>query len=194
MQFPSPPRNLKFPAPPKITSASRKKGYIADTKQWKMMKANLQKGKVQIDLGWFEGQVHLARDGGLIPSAQLAKWNEEGTWNSPSRPAIRTLFIPTIAEASDFTPATFKTIDAIAMGKMTWKQLHVKMAPKVLHMFKLSMQAYHVKPNAPATVAKKGFNDPWVETGALIDSAGFRISDYKLYPSRNYTVQTLRFT
>lgn len=176
------------------------KGYTKDTKVWTQMKKNLRKGKSQINLGWFEGQ-NYGPDNGNLPMAQVAQWVEEGHVNggifsgtiTPPRPAIRTMFIPTIAEADEFVARAIPMINSVAQGKMTWKKLHEKLAPSVLHLFKYTLKSYNIIPNKPVTVKLKGFNDPWVETGTLIESARFDVVPMKAYSSKAYKPQMLMF-
>ena len=158
------------------------------------MKKNLRKGKSQINLGWFEGQ-NYGPENGNLPVAQVAQWVEEGqAWqNQPPRPAIRTMFIPTIAEADEFVKAAIPMIDMVAQGKLTWKKLHEKLAPKMLHLFKYTLNSYNIIPNKPATVKMKGFNDPWRDTGTLIENARFDVVPMKAYTSKAYQPQTLMF-
>lgn len=176
------------------------KGYTKDTKVWTQMKKNLRKGKSQINNGWFEGQ-NYGPDNGNLPMAQVAQWVEEGHANggifsgtiTPPRPAIRAMFIPTIAEADEFVARAIPMIDSVAQGKMTWKKLHEKLAPSVLHLFKYTLKSYNIIPNKPVTVKLKGFNDPWVETGTLIESARFDVVPMKAYSSKAYKPQMLMF-
>ena len=176
------------------------KNFTKDTKVWDQMKRNLRKGKSQINVGWFEGQNYGAENNNL-PMAQVAQWVEEGHINggifagtiTPPRPAIRTMFIPTIAEADEFVKAAIPMIDDVAMGRMTWNKLHEKLAPRILHLFKYTLKSYNIIPNKASTVKMKGFNDPWVETGILIDSARFDVVPMKSYSSKAYQPQMLRF-
>lgn len=176
------------------------KGYTKDTKVWEQMKRNLRKGKSQINLGWFEGQ-NYGPENGNLPMAQVAQWVEEGHANgglfsgtiTPPRPAIRTMFIPTIAEADEFLVKAIPMIDDVAMGRITWKKLHEKLAPTILHLFKYTLKSYNIIPNKASTVRMKGFNDPWVETGTLIKSARFDVVPMKAYSSKSYQPQMLSF-
>lgn len=158
------------------------KKFYKDDRVWRQMKRNLRAKKSQINIGWFEGQ-NYGPDNNNLPMAQVAQWVEEGHrggWRpTPARPAIRTLFIPTLAESGELTKFAIPLIHEVAMGRMSWKKLHEKIAPKILYRFKLALEVYNVKPNSPATIAFKGFNDPWVETGTLIANARFKVDDYK---------------
>lgn len=171
-----------------------KAAFTKDTKVWVNMKKNLRKGKSQINLGWFEGQ-NYGPENGNLPMAQVAQWVEEGqAWqNQPPRPAIRTMFIPTIAEADEFVKAAIPMIDMVAQGKLTWKKLHEKFAPKMLHLFKYTLNSYNIIPNKPATVKMKGFNDPWRDTGTLIANARFDVVPMKSFSSKAYQPQSLSF-
>jgi hypothetical protein len=168
--------------------------FKKDKKVWTQMKKNLRKGKSSISVGWFEEQKY-GSDNENLPMAQVAQWVEEGqSWQSqPPRPAIRTIFIPLVSEAKEFTHDALPMIHMVAMGGMTWKGLHVKLAPKVLNMFQGSIRAFQRIPNKPSTIAKKGFNDPWIETGALVNSARFKVEGYKLFSSRSYSSQSMGF-
>lgn len=143
------------------------KGYTKDTKVWTQMKKNLRKGKSQINLGWFEGQSY-GIDNNNLPMAQVAQWVEEGHVNggkfagtiTPPRPAIRTMFIPTISEASELKDFARVLIPKVAEGQIPWKKMHQIMAPKLLHLFKYTLSSYNLIPNSPVTVSLKGFNDP----------------------------------
>lgn len=168
--------------------------FKKDKRVWTQMKRNLRKGKSSISVGWFDEQKY-GEDNDNLPMAQVAQWIEEGqSWqNQPPRPAIRTIFIPLVSEASEFTQASLPMIHMVAMGRLTWKSLHMKLAPKVLNMFQGSIEAFQRIPNKPSTIAEKGFNDPWIETGALVDSARFKIEGYKLFSSKSYTSQSIGF-
>lgn len=172
---------------------ARTKGFKKDTRVWDSMKRNLNKNRASINIGWFEGQ-NYGSDNNHLPMAQVAQWVEEGHWNggmfsgtyTPPRPAIRTLFIPTLAQSRDLLDHSIPLIHQVAIGRMNWKKLHMKIAPKLLHLFQYTLRSYNVIPNSPVTVSLKGFNDPWRETGALIDNARFEVAGYKLYPSKAY--------
>lgn len=159
-----------------------RKNFTKDDKVWRQIKKNLRAAKSQINLGWFEGQAY-GSENNFLPMAQVAQWVEEGHrggWGpTPARPAIRTLFIPVLAESGELTKFAIPMIHEVAMGRMTWKKLHERLAPKILYRFKLALEQYSAIPNSPVTVKLKGFNNPLVETGALIANARFKVDDYK---------------
>lgn len=156
------------------------------------MKRNLRSKKASVDLGWFEGQRYGPENDNL-PMAQVAQWVEEGHVNggqfagtrTPPRPAIRTYFIPILAESSDFAKMAFPLVHEVAMGRLTWTKLHERIAPKLLYRFKLAIKEFMTPANSATTISIKGFNNPWIETGELMNSARFRISDARLIGSSN---------
>lgn len=172
---------------------AKSQGFTKDDKVWRSMKKNLRGKKAQINLGWFNQ--YYGADNNFLPMAQVAQWVEEGHkaggfgGPTPPRPAIRTRFIPAIAESGEFVRAAIPLVHQVAMGRMTWKTLHAKLAPSLLYKFKYALQAYSFPANAPATVRLKGFNDPWRETGTLIENARFEIGEYKsMSYKKNYTL------
>lgn len=168
---------------------------VVNKTRWNQIKRNLRSKKAEVQIGWFEGQMHDGRSDTPIPMAQIAQWVEEGQrWqNQPARPAIRQYFIPLVADSLDLQGVLMRDIAKVADGKMSWSTLHQKLGTKLVPVMQHVLQEYKVVANKPSTVKKKGFNDPWVETGALIAAVKFKVGDYKLYPSRNYKAGTVRW-
>lgn len=152
-----------------------------DIKVWTSIKKNIRTNKQAIQIGWFDGQKYDASNGNL-PMAQVAQWVEEGQgWQKqPPRPAIRTRFIPALKESGELLRDAIPLVQQVALGKMTWKTLNEKMAPKILYKFKLAMETLQTPPNKPSTIAKKGFNNPWFETGTLVSSSRYKVVAYSL--------------
>ena len=145
------------------------------------MKRNLRSNKAVIQIGWFDGQRY-GPENGSLPMAQVAQWVEEGQrWQrQPPRPAIRTRFIPALAESGELVAAAIPMVNQVALGRMSWKTLHEKLSPSLLYKFKLAIQTLQTPPNKPNTIKAKGFNDPWIETGTLMESARYKVVAYSL--------------
>lgn len=153
---------------------------IKNTKQWELMKRRLKAPNYAVQLGWFNGQ-NYGPENGNLPLAQVAQWVEEGQRhnNQPARPAIRTRFIPALKESNELLLVANPLINQVALGMMSWKKLHEKMAPRLLYQFKLAIETLKTPGNRPSTIEKKGFNDPWIETGTLLSSSRYRVVSYK---------------
>lgn len=169
-----------------------RKSVKVDKKEWTRIKQNLRRGKVSVNIGWFEGQNYGSENDNL-PYAQVAQWVEEGHINggkfagtiTPPRPAIRTLFIPTLKDnPSDFWDRVIPMIANVADGKMSWKRLHERIAPRLVIYMQYALEQYNIIPNSPTTVALKGFNNPWYESGNLIQNVKFDIAEWRAYPSK----------
>ncbi len=169
------------------------KGVKSNKKEWTRIKQNLRRGKVSVNIGWFEGQNYGPDNGGL-PYAQVAQWVEEGHINggmfsgtiTPPRPAIRTLFLPTLKEMpTDFLDKVIPMVVDVAEGKMSWKRLHERIAPRLVMYMQYALEQYNVIPNSATTIKLKGFNNPWYESGNLIQNVKFDIDAWSPYRAKN---------
>lgn len=107
-------------------------------------------------------------DGLLV--AKVALWNEFGTKHSPARPAIRTMIAeksPTWGPAMGKLLVTYK-YDSDIVLTMLGEGMKGQMVE--------SIRNWTEPPNAPSTIAHKGFDKPWIETSLLIRSVDYEVS------------------
>jgi hypothetical protein len=119
-------------------------------------------------MGFLEGAKYVGEDEGL-PIAQVAFWNEFGTIRAPARPAFRT----TIADRSG---AWGKGLGASIVahdydGEAALKDLGQAMRDDL----ESSIATWSTPPNAPSTIAKKGFNDPLIDSGQMQRAPAYEI-------------------
>lgn len=102
-----------------------------------------------VDVGTFEPE-----------QAMKAYKNEYGEPNVPMRPAFQTMLkrratqlVSFLKKSPLFLTNTVETLDDIGVA--------------LRHHLENEIMGWRSPPNAPATVAKKGFNDPLMETGDL---------------------------
>ena len=119
-----------------------------------------------VNVGWFEDQTY--EDG--LPIAKVARWNEFGTKAGiPQRPFMRRTMMKHEKEWIE----TLKTIVQREIDKD--KNINIDKALKKFgeivkgDMQETILNSGFVK-NAPATVKKKGFDMPLVDTGIMISS------------------------
>jgi hypothetical protein len=119
-----------------------------------------------VNVGWFEDQTY--EDG--LPIAMVARWNEFGTKAGiPQRPFMRRTMMKHEKEWIE----TLKTIVQREIDKD--KNINIDKALKKFgeivkgDIQETILEGGFVK-NAPATVKKKGFNMPLVDTGVMISS------------------------
>lgn len=153
-----------------------KDGFIKDDKVWQKMKKNLMKGQtLAVKVGFFEDSVY-GDENDNLPVAQVAQWQEEGTESIPMRPFIRAGFmIKEIEKHKWITPQVNQWIDSIAMGRMSWTQLYNHLGPVFVKMMQKEIEDWKIPMNAPLTVELKGFNDPLIDTGKMMDSVNYRL-------------------
>lgn len=113
-----------------------------------------------------------------IPIAQVAKWNEYGTpatakrpWSVPARPFM------SIAcdENKGWKKESNEAIGNILGGAEVISELNMvgmQMQEDIQSVFG---DRSKLRPNAPSTIAKKGFDAPLIETGKLEESIDFEV-------------------
>jgi hypothetical protein len=149
-----------------------------DTKVWEKMVRNLSKHQgTAVEVG-FWGDIHKSG----VSVAQVASWNEEGHVNggkfagtiTPPRPFIRVGFMRLLRNPI-WMNKYYKDIHNIAIGNLTWKNLHERMAEELKDKMKLAILEWKTPPNSATTIALKGFNDPLIDSGQMYDSVKARI-------------------
>ncbi len=112
-----------------------------------------------------------AGKGAALPVAQVAFWNEFGTVRAPARPFFRT----TIQKQSPtWGDRLGKAVKATHYdGQKALALLGQSMRDDVEN----AIAAWASPPNAPATIARKGFDKPLIDTGTMQ-----RAVDYEVKP------------
>ena len=157
---------------------ARNSRIVKDTRVWEAMKKNLKKGKgVSVNVGFFDEMYGPENDSLFV--AQVAKWQEEGTDKIPMRPFIRAGFmIKNIEKQEWITPQVKAMVSAVALGQLSWNQLYQRLGPVFVEIMKKEIELWQIPMNAPKTVELKGFNNPLIDTGRMLDSVEYRVSYY----------------
>jgi len=118
-------------------------------------------------------------DAPAVKLEDVARWNEFGTELIPPRPAFR---VGVENAVKNSKPLIAKYLTNLIDPKMTpqnLKQLEAtfmkKMAGRCEREVKKIIKTGATAPNAPSTVAKKGFNRPLVETELLYDNVAAEV-------------------
>lgn len=115
---------------------------------------------------------------GKVNEATIASFIEFGTGLIPARPAIRTYLVSPKKRRELLNKEVYLMSSSIKRksAKLFWNNLakfvqkHIK--ERILSGLKPS--------NAPSTIAKKGFDLPWVDTGKLVfDDMEARVNEHK---------------
>jgi len=118
-------------------------------------------------VGFLEGATY--PDG--TPVASVAQYNEFGTPRIPPRPFMRN----TISEHShEWGPALGKALQASDYDTNAALSL---VGEGISRQVQDSIRDMRGPQNAPSTIAKKGFDKPLIDTGHMLNSVGYEVSD-----------------
>lgn len=145
-----------------------------NTKTWDMVVKNLAKSNSYSSQIGFWGNSY--PDG--TPVAQVAAWNEEGHMAGrsfvPPRPFIRVMTFDKHLKHDVIDRYVFY-INRVALGLITWKQLHEQMGREIRDKMKQAIIEFDSPRNSPYTIALKGFDDPLIETRLMLNSVKSRV-------------------
>jgi len=148
-----------------------------DKSAWDKMKKELLKAnQMELQVGIVE-PTNYGSDNDNLSVAQVWQWQEEGlpAQNIPPRPAIRVGFVAPIKSGS-YNEMFVESMQRIAEGKSTFKQEYTRIGTKARIDLKKAVADWDTPPNAPYTVAEKGFNDPLIASGKLYDEIDFKVN------------------
>lgn len=147
-----------------------------DKSSWLKVKKELLKGSnLEVQVGIVE-PTYYGSDNDNLSVAQVWQWQEEGlpAQNIPTRPAIRVGFMAPIKKGS-YDKLFVESMQRIAEGKSTFKQEYMRIGVKAKADLKKAVADWDTPPNAPFTVAEKGFNNPLIDSGLLYESIDFKV-------------------
>lgn len=162
-----------------------------DKKVWTAMKSRLTKGRnLVVEIGWFRGNYHVNESGGvgwMLPTAQIAKWNEEGHLTGgkygvhyvPPRPFFRTGFIHSIESDRQTRESFVRFTIEVAEGRMTWQQVYNKLGAMLLIRLQKAIKMDIYVKNTPLTISLKGHSTTLIDTGQMLNTIEYRIGSRK---------------
>lgn len=113
--------------------------------------------------------------------AQIAAWNHFGTETIPPRPFARMAMEETVEKNKKRFQAYFKNMIAMRGDAGAQKQLETvlltsigQQAAKRAKDIILNSETY---PNAPATIAKKGFDHPLYVNGKMAENVAYKVEE-----------------
>ena len=104
--------------------------------------------------------------------SSVAAFNEFGTSRIPARPFIRTTFEQNQAR---YFRSMAQRLGSIMRGKSDFDTQLERIGALVIADLKASIAGWSDPPNAESTIRSKGFNNPLVETGAMMNAIKARI-------------------
>ena len=146
-----------------------------DKSGWDKLKKNLLKAnKESLKLGFFEDSIYGPENGNLNV-AQVAQFMEEGDpVKYPPRPFIRIGFLPRL-KTPEYIPIFQQAIKSVLDGQSSFKQAYTRLGPTLVKGLQNEIIGWDTPPNSPQTIEAKGFNDPLINTGKMLESVDFKI-------------------
>ncbi|MCX2708364.1 MULTISPECIES: hypothetical protein [unclassified Pseudomonas] len=124
----------------------------------------------KVEIGFFEDSTY--PNG--TPVALVAAWNEYGTRFHPERPFMRETF--TSKEVQALIQHRLKSVLAVALnGGRGIQKLLADIGKQIEAQMKDKIEHYPGH-NSLATIMRKGFDDPLKDTGKMLESVKFKIS------------------
>ena len=146
-----------------------------DTSGWDKIKKNLlQANKESLNVGFFPDSRYGPENDNL-PVATVAMFMEEGDpVKYPPRPFIRMGFLPRL-KTSEYVPVFQQAIKSVLDGQSTFKQAYTKLGPVMVKELQNEIISWSTPTNSPQTVEAKGFNDPLIDSGKMLESVDFKV-------------------
>lgn len=131
--------------------------------------AAIAPGANELRVGFIEGATYPANGDEILKVAQVAFWNEFGTATAPARPFFRTMIEKKSPKWGAVLAANLQ-----ATG-YNWDTSLKRLGLVIKEQLTQSIVEFDDPPNAPYTVAKKGFNNPLIDTGVMQRQTGYEV-------------------
>lgn len=152
--------------------------------KWNKIKSDLIKAdKSGVDVGWWSGFHNNGRSEG-ITLAQIAQWVDEGHINSgkypgytPPRPFLSQALGVALKQNDWLGKKIAVEIPKIFSGQTKWEAFFKELGPDLVRLTQRVMEQFNNPSNSALTISLKGFDNPTIETGQLMESIDWRISE-----------------
>lgn len=144
-----------------------------DTSVWDRIKKNLVVGdNLQVSTGFFEDAVY-GEENNNAQVAQIARDNDQGTVKNPPRPFMKVGFGIKVQE--NLPKLFLANMKRIVEGKSTFTKEYKVLSTILTTGLKQTIVDWSTPPNSPRTIADKGFNDPLIKTGKMLESVESKV-------------------
>lgn len=151
--------------------------------KWVKLKQELKAmDKAGVDVGWWSGFHNNGRSEG-ITLAQIAQWVDEGHINggkypgyTPPRPFLSQALGVALKQNDWLGKKIAEAMPKVFSGQMKWEVFFRELGPDLVKLTQRVMEQFNNPSNSDLTIALKGFDNPTIETGQLMESVDWRIS------------------
>lgn len=134
----------------------------------RIRRALIQAAQTATQVGLFDGVPH--PNGRGLTYAEVAAVQEFGTDKIPERP-----FIEETARSTRAVAVMASGLARVIRGQASVPGMYRRAGEAMREDMRRVITAWSNPPNAPFTIAMKGFNDPLIETGAMRAKVEFRV-------------------
>lgn len=127
-------------------------------------------GKYTIKAGILENNKLTLRN--KTPIAEYAFYNEFGTKNIPERPFIGT---STDEDSKNWIKGLNKDSKKTMAGVMSIDDTLTNLGKRMKKSIKTKIKTITTPENAPSTIKKKGFDNPLIDTGLMLDTVDYEV-------------------
>lgn len=146
-------------------------GGEAMKRHLKQIERQLGQG-AHVVVGFLASATYPAAEGKTaLPVAQVAFWNEFGTIRAPARPFFRTMV------ESKSPRWGIGLGNALRKTNYDGRAALAIVGEGIRGQLRQSIRDWNEPPNSPATVARKGFNKPLIDTALMLRSAEYQVID-----------------
>ena len=103
-----------------------------------------------------------------IPVADVALFNEYGGGHTPPRPFMDKTF-------RWYHKKWKSNIEKLIYDTMNFKAVLEDLGPAVVHDIQSVIEDFDTPPNAPSTIKAKGFNNPLIDSGQMLNSVRYEV-------------------
>lgn len=144
-----------------------------DTSVWDRIKRNILVGNnLEVSTGFFEDAIY-GEENNNAQVAQIARDNDQGTVKNPPRPFMNVGFGIKVQE--NLPKLFLGNMKRIVEGKSTFTKEYKILSTILTTGLKQTIVDWSTPPNSPRTIADKGFNDPLVKTGKMLESVESKV-------------------
>lgn len=144
-----------------------------DTSVWDRIRKNLAVGdNLQVSTGFFENAVY-GEENNNAQVAQIARDNDQGTVKNPPRPFMNVGFGIKVQE--NLPKLFLSNMKRIVEGKSTFTKEYRVLSTILTTGLKQTIVDWSTPRNSRATIADKGFNDPLIKTGKMLESVESKV-------------------
>lgn len=143
---------------------------------WEKIRKELIKAdNSHLSVGWFPSAQYGSENENLSV-ATVAHWMEEGIPSKgvPPRPFLRQGFLPRLRTA-EYQKVFESVLRSVLSGRNTFKAALTYVGKGMVRGIQNEIVSWDSPPNSPLTVELKGFNNPLIDTGKMLESVDFEV-------------------